>query len=102
MIRLPLITNPDPDARRTESNLHGASHVGCWLKVVIWMTDFSGSAAQLPFKAAKKRNPAIAFLNTAKTWIAPFFWSSLQNHWMHRFPEKNPAREVDATAKLLI
>ena len=38
------MTNPDPVERRTGSNRQGASQLGCWLKVKIWMTDFSGSA----------------------------------------------------------
>src|SRR5262245_36539286 len=45
MIRLPLMTKPEPPMRRTGSNRQGASQTGDWAKVIICMTDRSGSAA---------------------------------------------------------
>src|ERR1041385_4709651 len=47
-MRLPPITKPVPEALRTWSKRHGVSQVGCWLKVVIWMTERSGFAAKAP------------------------------------------------------
>src|ERR1041384_3049213 len=48
MMCLPPITKPVPEALRTWSKRHGVSQVGCWLKVVIWMTERSGFAAKAP------------------------------------------------------
>src|SRR4051812_23750936 len=45
MIFLPLMTKPVPEDRRTESKRQGASQIGCWLKLLIRMTDRSGEEA---------------------------------------------------------
>ena len=59
MIRFPLMTKPVPEERRTESNRHGASHTGCWLKLEIWITERSGEAPKTAAVPSRSRTGII-------------------------------------------
>jgi hypothetical protein len=85
MIFRPLITKPVPEERRTESVRQGASQTGCWLKLVICTTDFSGSAAgagETPRAKASKTRQRTSFFGTACNMLAGR--SEVKRRW--RFP----------------
>jgi len=87
MILFPLITNPVPEERRTESERHGASQTGCWLKFEIWITDLSGDAPN-PARSARKRiKLPVNLLNTPEdgraVWIGQAYGGRFLDRVQH-------------------
>src|SRR5207237_10262450 len=89
MMRLAWMRNPGPLLRRAGSNLHGASQTGCWLNVMIWMTERSGSAAKPEPAKTTVRTRHKNLFDTRRKWLVLEQWSSnYEIRQRHSFVER--------------